>query len=295
MANSAMRILGGILLLSILVACTPIDLTILRCERVEEQDGALTGSCIWADGTVCEVQQVAVGECSPSGANATGVTTAATSPLPVPDGAPLPSMAMLVPPPPTLEVLVGPHAALIFIGEVGPVEQYLDFYGYDKYGPPLRATPVDPFKNRTYLAAMTHATGGDRSVLEDPSLTDLHNMPATDFRLHVEEILRDDGTIASGKPIILRMLGFATEEMVALEVIQKSAFPLSYTGDHHLFVLGRNPDGSYGLTFGPWSRLIIDGEILRVSNPEKQPLVFEGQDEPVTLEEFIQAVNSVGD
>lgn len=295
----------SVLLLSMLAACTPSDLLTVRCEQVAEravsdraateQIEEFTGNCVWADGTVCEMRQVARGDCSPSDTNTDGANTATTSPLPVPDGAPLPSMAMLVPPPQTLEELVSPHAALIFIGEVGPAEQYLDLYGYNERGQ-VTATVVDPLNTRDYLVAIAYITGGDRqSVMEDPSLTDIHNIPATDLRLHVEEVLRDDGTIAAGEPVILRIVGFATEELAASEIMQNSAFPLSYTGDRHLFVLGRNPDGTYGLTYGPWSRLIIDGEILRVSNPERQPLIFEGQDEPVTLEEFIQAVNSADD
>jgi hypothetical protein len=296
-----MSFVGGVLLLLMLVACTPSDLAIVRCEQVEEQsathavtdpDEGLTSNCVWADGTVCEMQQVATGDCLPSDMNTDAANTAATSPLPVPDGAPLPSMAMPVPPPQTLEELVGPHAALIFIGEVGPAEQYLDLYGYNERGE-LTARVVDPLDTRDYLVAIAYITGGDRqSVMEDPSLTDLHNIPATDFRLHVEEVLRDDGTIAADEPVILRIVGFATEELAASEIMQKSEFPLSYTGDRHLFVLGRNPDGTYGLTYGPWSRLIIDGEILRVSNPEQQPLMFEGDEDPVTLEEFIDVVNS---
>src|SRR5690606_34004086 len=103
--------------------------------------------------------------------------------------------------------------------------------------------------------------------------------------LHVEEVIRDDGTIASGEPIILRILGFATEEYKQLS--QASEFPLSYTGDRHLFVLTPNPDGkSYGLAYGPWSRLILDGEILRVSNGEQHLFQFEKSTEPITLKEF---------
>ena len=36
--------------------------------------------------------------------------------------------------------------------------------------------------------------------------------------------------------------------------------------------------------------MIIDGEILRVSNGQQQPLQFADNAEPITLEEFIQQV-----
>jgi len=107
--------------------------------------------------------------------------------------------------------------------------------------------------------------------------------------LHAKEVFRDDGTIAGKEPIILRVLGFATAEHKQLS--QASEFPLSFTGDQHLFVLTPNPDGqSYGFYYGPWSLLIVDGDILRVSNGEQQPLQFGDKSRPVTLEEFIQAV-----
>jgi hypothetical protein len=61
----------------------------------------------------------------------------------------------------------------------------------------------------------------------------------------------------------------------------------------YLFLLGSSPDGkSYGFYYGPWSRLIIDGEILQVSDGQQQPLQFADHPEPITLEEFIQYVQS---
>ena len=71
---------------------------------------------------------------------------------------------------------------------------------------------------------------------------------------------------------------------------QAGEFPLSYTGDRHLFVLTPNPDGSYGFYYGPWSRLIVDGDMLRVSNGAKSSFQFGERDTPVTLDEFIKAV-----
>lgn len=156
------------------------------------------------------------------------------------------------------------RATLIFIGEIGPVEQCLSISGYDWDGS-VNGTPVDCANPQNWSG-----------------------VPVTDFRLTVEEVLRDDGTIASGEPIILRALGFATKE--GKEITKDSEFPLSYTGDRHLFLLGRNPDGTYGISYGVWSRLIIDGESLRVSSGWQQPLQFQDSNGPITLAAFRQAV-----
>jgi hypothetical protein len=175
------------------------------------------------------------------------------------------SGAVMVMPPQTLDEWVS-KAPLIFIGEVGLVVQYLEFAVY-----------------------------GEDGQLKEPDLDAAGNpfppVPATDFALQVEEVIRDDGAIASGEPIILRMPGIATEEIK--ELTKASAYPSSYTGDRHLFLLAQNPDGkSYGFYYGPWNRLLIDGEILRVSDGLQQPLHFGDSTEPITLDQFIQHVKS---
>lgn len=68
-------------------------------------------------------------------------------------------------------------------------------------------------------------------------------------------------------------------------------YPMSYTGDRHLFLLTLNPDDiTYGLYYGPSSRLIIDGDVLRVSDGSQRPLVLDGSEKAITLESFIQNV-----
>lgn len=66
-------------------------------------------------------------------------------------------------------------------------------------------------------------------------------VPITDFELKVEQVVKDDGAIVSGKPIILRMGGDATPEMK--QITANGEYPFSFTGDRHLFLLSRNPDG----------------------------------------------------
>lgn len=170
------------------------------------------------------------------------------------------SASALVSAPQSLDELVS-KAPLIFIGEVGPVAQHLEHAIYGEDGQLLKPTADLP----------------------------LPPVPATDFALEVEQVIRDDGAIAAGKTIILRMPGTATAGMKMLTLV--SEYPFSYTGDRHLFLLSPNPDGeSYGFYYAAWSRLLIDGDILRVSNGQLQPLLFEGSDQPITLEEFIEAV-----
>ncbi|MCC6169971.1 MAG: hypothetical protein IT329_22320 [Caldilineaceae bacterium] len=158
-------------------------------------------------------------------------------------------------------------AALIVLGKVGPVVQYLDLGGYGgSDGKQPMGSPTDP-----------------TSMM-------LFGWPVTDLLIEVEQVIRDDGSIAAGKPIILRILGFATAE--SKKLTEGGEFPLSYTGDQHLFLLGANPDGTYGLTFGPRSRLIVDGDILRVSDGTQQPLLFVDSTGPISLDDLIAYVET---
>jgi hypothetical protein len=175
----------------------------------------------------------------------------------------------LVAPPQSLEALLD-SSPLIFIGEVGPVTQYLDFYGYRKDGS-LMGYPVEPFDQTRGGIATDIKLGG---------------VPATDLELYVNEVLRDDGTIVSRKPITLRLLGFVNAEV--RERSQNGEFPASFTGDRHLFLLAQNPDGTYTLPYHSWSRLNVNGNELRVSNGERKRLQFD--DEIVTLEKLRQAI-----
>jgi len=234
-----------------------------RIEHRPLMDGtsAATEYCVFADGTECHIRQLYYGTCTPPGASVP------LSPVPTPIGgfgSPVGSGFDYTGPAPSLDALID-RAPLIFIGTVGPVEQYLEVYGYY----------------------------GEDGQLEFPGTDDqgtaLPGWPVTDFILQVEEVIRDDGTIARGEPIILRVVGHATEELK--QASQEGEYPATFTGDRYLFLLSPYPDGqSYGFYYGPWSRLIIDGEMLRVSNGKQQPLQFWDKSRPVTLEEFIQAV-----
>lgn len=49
---------------------------------------------------------------------------------------------------------------------------------------------------------------------------------------------------------------------------------MSAPGDHHLFFLSRNPDGTYGIYYGPWSRLIIDRAVVTYSDGARTQPAF---------------------
>ena len=215
--------------------------------------------CVFADGTECHLRQLYYGTCMPPGANAP------LSPVPTPSGglggSPLGSGFDDMAPAPSLTELLD-RAPLIFIGTIGPVKQYSEVPGFNENG-------------------VLVAPGG-----VDDSGNPLPGAPITDFYLEIEEVIRDDGAIASGQPIILRMLGHATEELK--QSSQEGEYPVSYTGDRYLFLLSPYPDGeTYGFYYGPWSRLIVDGDMLRVSNGRQQSLQF-GEGAPVTLEELAE-------
>lgn len=166
------------------------------------------------------------------------------------------------PPPPSLDALLA-QAPLIVFGEVGPVDAYTEFATYDENGQPITDREGDFWAS----------------------------IGSTEFQLRVEEVWRDDGTIARGAPLILRMVGHA--DAVRKAWSQNADYPLSYTGDRHLFLLSPYPDGqAYGFYYGPWSRLIVEGSELYVSNGNRDPLRFAADEPPLTLDELRLAVAS---
>jgi hypothetical protein len=180
--------------------------------------------------------------------------------------APFGSTAMLVPPPKDLSELVS-KADIIAIGEVAEVIRQGYYGGYDATG-----------------RLILHAGEPDKPV---------SGVPFTDFSIKVERSLKDDGSIAAGQPIILRITGHPTNEVRRLSDDLQVDFPMSFPGDRHLLLLSKNPDGSYGFYYGPWSRLVIDGEIVRVSNGAKEPLKFANSERVFTPAELIDAIEQM--
>jgi len=99
--------------------------------------------------------------------------------------------------------------------------------------------------------------------------------PFTYYKIEIEEVILDDGTIRAGKSLVLRVNGLSNNEATSGNMM-----PMPQTGDHFLFALGRNPDGaSYG-HWGPWGLLNIDGEVVRFSDWERTPINFTANKSP---------------
>ena len=66
----------------------------------------------------------------------------------------------------------------------------------------------------------------------------------TDYQLNIEEVIKSDDTVsASAESVVFRMFGHLDVQKAAPTSVM---FKLPEPGDHLLFALGRNPDGTYG-------------------------------------------------
>jgi hypothetical protein len=156
--------------------------------------------------------------------------------------------SILFPMPRNLTDLID-NADVIVIGTVGKIVDEGAFEGYDQDGNFIRSTDFDP----------------DNLSIDDTAL------PFVDYVIQVEKVIKDDGTIKSNRPVILRMPGNRTGKIPT-----DSEYPMSAPGDHHLFFLSRNPDRkSYGLYYGARSRLTINGPVVTYSNGAHTPIIFD--------------------
>ena len=108
-------------------------------------------------------------------------------------------------------------------------------------------------------------------------------VPHVDYLIAVETTIKDDGTIASGNYVVLRMVG---RQNSARASDHPRLMALPDIGDRRLFTLSRNPDGTYGL-WGWWSHFVIDGDTVTHGDDLCSPVVFSDETAPA---EFIQAV-----
>ena len=82
----------------------------------------------------------------------------------------------------------------------------------------------------------------------------------TDYQLRIERVLIDDGTVAEGDTIVLRMFGHRSSQqgtLSSVSSVSSVSFDLPKQGDRLLFALHPNPDGTYGSV--PQGLLNIDG------------------------------------
>ena len=84
-------------------------------------------------------------------------------------------------------------------------------------------------------------------------------LPFTDYLVQIESVLKADDVVAGADTLVLRMFGHLSRrgQGPAGGPIFSVVFELPKPGDHLLFVLGRNPDGTYGT--GPEGLLDVDG------------------------------------
>ena len=108
-------------------------------------------------------------------------------------------------------------------------------------------------------------------------------VPHTDYLISVETIIMDDGTIAAGDDVVLRMVGRGSSTRVS---DNPRIMALPDVGDRRLFTLSENPDGTYGLR-GWWSHFVIDGDSVTHADDLRSPVVFSDKTVPA---EFIQAL-----
>ena len=116
-------------------------------------------------------------------------------------------------------------------------------------------------------------------------------VPHTYFELELEQVIRDDGTIARGETVLLRMAGTAQDGPIKVGEGTFTDFErarMPKTGERLLFVLSRNPNDSYG--GGRRGLLHIDGDAVRWNTHDLRPVGFAGGKTP---EEFIAEVKEI--
>ena len=117
-------------------------------------------------------------------------------------------------------------------------------------------------------------------------------VPHTYFELELEQVIRDDGTIARGETVLLRMAGTAQDGPIKVGEGKFMDFErprMPKTGEWRLFVLGRNPNDSYGA--GDRGLLDIDGDVVRWAVYDR-PVGFAAGKTP---EEFIAEIKEIAD
>lgn len=166
----------------------------------------------------------------------------------------------LLPPPQSMDQLVEP-AHVIVVGTIGDIVDQGTLSGYNSEDKTRNERPNDPVS---------------------PAI------PITDFRINIERVLLDDGTIQAGKPLILRMLGEPTTTFDS-----SSAFPQARVGERYLLVLSRNPDGAtYGPYYGPYSRLVLGERGVTYSDGPRTVVGFTNRRNTADfMNDLIEAIN----
>ena len=163
----------------------------------------------------------------------------------------------IIPPPTSLKELVS-TADIVVLGTVGPIIEEAAFAGYGANG-----ELIDVAKSNAELPGL-------------PSRA----IQRVDYSINIEQVLKGNEAVASaGGNIILRMPGKSTGK-----VFVDDDYPMSAVNDRHLFFLRQNPDRkTYGLFYGPWGRLIVDGISIAYSDGKRTPPEFARNVPPSTF------------
>lgn len=151
------------------------------------------------------------------------------------------------------------QADVIVIGSVSAIVAQGMYAGYDEHGNVLHTADPD-------MAAA--------------------DLPYTDYQLTVERVFRHDGVVEQGQPLMVRLPGQRSRAEQRAGSYE-AYLPLPSVGARHLWFLRRNPDRqTYGLYFGPWSRLVIDEPAVTLSDTGRTLVKID--DAPIPPTTFIQ-------
>lgn len=161
---------------------------------------------------------------------------------------------VLRPAPPTLDDLVA-DSDLIVVGTVGALMREAAFAGYDEQGRLIQA--------------------------HDQELPPGAEIPFFDYVLHVDQILKEHGTLRPGQDMTLRMFTKTHPRIAG----SSRAIP----GARHLFLLKHNPDReTYGLHYGTAAQLTIDGPVVTQTDGQGSPLPYPVSRDPATFLQIIR-------
>ena len=96
--------------------------------------------------------------------------------------------------------------------------------------------------------------------------------PFTDYLVQIESVLKADDVVAGADTLVLRMFGYLSRQgqgPAGFPITVGQSLEMPKPGDHLLFILRRNPDGTYGT--GPAGLLNIDGATVAFADGYRFP------------------------
>ena len=96
--------------------------------------------------------------------------------------------------------------------------------------------------------------------------------PITDYLVQIESVLKADDVVAGADTLVLRMFGYLSRQgqgPAGFPITVGQSLEMPKPGDHLLFILRWNPDGTYGT--GPAGLLNIDGATVAFADGYRFP------------------------